>query len=166
LLVAGCGGPAPKVLEPKAAPTATITVPVPKMPAQAHEDTPEGAAAFVKHYIDVFNYASNTGDVAELSRLSDPKCAGCQGYIRLYRDTYKAGGYFKGSDWVLGDVDLEFGGVETYVDSHVKATVGRYKDSSGAEEKLGNSEDTDIAFAVALKGPGWKITQLGLGKAE
>ncbi len=97
--------PAPK--EPKRTTTsASPTATPPTMPAQAKEDTPEGAAAFVKHYIDVFNYAASTGDVEELSRLSSPKCEGCQSYIKLYRDTYKAGGYFKGSDWKLGDFAL------------------------------------------------------------
>ena len=67
VVVAGCGGdPEPK--EPKSVPTAstTPTATPPTMPAQAKENSPEGAAAFVKHYIDVFNYASNTGDVTEL----------------------------------------------------------------------------------------------------
>ena len=40
------------------------------MPAQAKENTPEGAAAFVGYYDKVLNHASNTGDVTELSRLS------------------------------------------------------------------------------------------------
>src|SRR4051794_19930833 len=102
VVVAGCGG-RPHPQKPKSSTTASATPSAtpPTMPAQAKENTPEGAAAFVKHYIDVFNYASNTGDVAELSRLSDPKCGGCQNYIKLYRHTYEAGGYFKDSDWKL-----------------------------------------------------------------
>ncbi len=102
LLTLGACSSDPEPKEPKrTATSATPTATPPTMPAQAKEDTPEGAAAFVKHYIDVFNYASNTGDVEELSRLSSPDCEGCQSYIKLYRDTYKAGGYFKGSDWTL-----------------------------------------------------------------
>ncbi len=49
VVVAGCSDPEP--VEPSATPTPTITVPT--MPAQAKENTPEGAAAFVNHYIDV-----------------------------------------------------------------------------------------------------------------
>ncbi|WP_332662819.1 DUF6318 family protein, partial [Aeromicrobium sp.] len=88
LLTLGACSSDPEPKEPKRTASATPTATPPTMPAQAKEDTPEGAAAFVKHYIDVFNYASNTGDVEELSRLSSPDCKGCQSYITLYRDTY------------------------------------------------------------------------------
>ncbi len=65
LLTLGACASDPEPKEPKrTATSATPTATPPTMPAQAKEDSPEGAAAFVKHYIDVFNYASNTGDVA------------------------------------------------------------------------------------------------------
>src|SRR5215204_1221407 len=106
LLVGSCSDPEPK--EPKSSPTSPApTATAPTMPTQAEENTPEGAAAFVKHYIDVFNYASNTGDVEELSRLSSPECEGCQSYIKLYRDTYEAGGYFEGGEWGLSNYEIE-----------------------------------------------------------
>ena len=93
-------GSAPK--EPKrTATSATPTATPPTMPAQAKEDTPEGAAAFVKHYIDVFNYAASTGDVEELSRLSSPTARAARATSSSTEDTYKAGGYFK--DEGLGD---------------------------------------------------------------
>ena len=108
LLTLGACSSDPEPKEPKrTATSATPTATPPTMPAQAKEDTPEGAAAFVKHYIDVFNYASNTGDVEELSRLSSPDCEGCQSYIKLYRDTYKAGGYFKDFGLDVSDVRVE-----------------------------------------------------------
>ncbi len=57
LVAAGCSEPEPEPREPTATASATPTVAEPTMPAQAKENTPEGAAAFVHHYIDVFNYA-------------------------------------------------------------------------------------------------------------
>jgi len=68
LLTLGACSSDPEPKEPRRTTTSTApTATPPTMPAQAKQDTPEGAAAFVKHYIDVFNYASNTGDVDELS---------------------------------------------------------------------------------------------------
>ena len=96
MLLVGCSSdPEPKEPGPSAKPTITA----PTMPPQAKENTHEGAAAFVDHYVKVLNYAAATGDVEELSRLSSPKCDGCQKYIKLYRETYEAGGYFKGGEW-------------------------------------------------------------------
>ncbi|MET1062966.1 MAG: DUF6318 family protein, partial [Aeromicrobium sp.] len=76
LLVLGACSSDPVPKEPAATSSApaTPTATPPAMPEQAKQDSPEGAAAFVKHYVDVFNYAASTGDVDELSRLSAATC--------------------------------------------------------------------------------------------
>jgi hypothetical protein len=136
------------------------------MPAQAKEDTPEGAAAFVKHYIDVFNYAASTGDVEELSRLSSPDCEGCQSYIKLYRDTYKAGGYFRDSGWMLGDLRLQQDGTTTYVTTIARTRPGPYREAADEPERKSTGQDNKVSFAVARKGSSWAVSQLGLGDVE
>ncbi|MEO6472506.1 MAG: DUF6318 family protein [Aeromicrobium sp.] len=102
LLFSGCGKDEPK--EPKHSAEPTITAPT--MPSAAQDNTVDGAVAFVKHYVEVFNYASNTGDVKELQRLSDPKCEGCNKYIELYKGTYEAGGYYRNSNWRLANFQV------------------------------------------------------------
>ncbi|MCW2801415.1 MAG: hypothetical protein JWQ70_2887 [Aeromicrobium sp.] len=168
LLVVGACGSDPQPKEPKSTATAsaTPTISVPTMPAQAKENSPEGADAFLRHYVDVLNFASRTGNVSELSRLSSPKCVGCQRYIALYRDTYKSGGYFKDSDWTFSGSKLEVGDYETYLDVHVTAPKGHYKVAAGEPEKTGNGEDSDLSFAVARRGDEWRVTQLGQGQAR
>jgi hypothetical protein len=82
-LLAACSSDADPV-EPDPSPTATAsstpTIPVPTMPAQASEDSPEGAAAFVKHYVDVFNYGARTGQVDSMKNVISPDCAPCTAY--------------------------------------------------------------------------------------
>ncbi|KRC63999.1 hypothetical protein ASE12_04030 [Aeromicrobium sp. Root236] len=164
LLTLGACSSDPEPKEPKRSATSVApTSTPPTMPAQAKEDTPEGAAAFVKHYIDVFNYASNTGDVGELSRLSSPECKGCQSYIKLYRDTYKAGGYFKGSDWKLGDLRLQQAGKTTYVTTVASTEPGPYKEAAGKPEHRSTGKDNKVSFAVSRGQAGWRLTQIGLG---
>jgi hypothetical protein len=165
VILAACSSdPAP--VEPDPAPTTSATtpaVPVPTMPAQAAEDSPEGAAAFVKHYVDVFNYAAATGDVEELSKLSSPDCEGCQSYIDLYRDTYAAGGYFKGGDWKIGDLRLENAGAAVYATTDIAVQPTRYRENSAAEETNGPTETTSIAFALTGRGSERRVSQLALG---
>jgi hypothetical protein len=55
--------------------TATATV---KVPAAAQKHTPEGAAAFVKFYIDQSNDAWTKPDDSLLPPLSDKGCLSCQ----------------------------------------------------------------------------------------
>ncbi|MCW2839552.1 MAG: hypothetical protein JWR55_1035 [Aeromicrobium sp.] len=111
MLAACSSDPAP--VEPDPSPTATAsstpTIAVPTMPAQAREDSPEGAAAFVKHYVDVFNYAAATGDVDELSELSSPDCEGCQKYIDEFRSIYARGDRITTHLWTLSSDPLRVG---------------------------------------------------------
>lgn len=167
LLTLGACTSDPEPKEPKrTATSATPTATPPTMPAQAKEDTPEGAAAFVKHYIDVFNYAASTGDVEELSRLSSPDCKGCQSYIKLYRDTYKAGGYFKDSDWKAAKLELELGGAETYASTTIRSGGGTYKKSASEPEKKSTRDTTDVTFAVSGVSDQRLITQLALRRGR
>ncbi|MCL3819029.1 DUF6318 family protein [Aeromicrobium sp. zg-Y869] len=134
------------------------------MPAQASEDSSEGAAAFVKHYVDVFNYAAATGDVDELSRLSSPACEGCQSYIKLYKETYEAGGYFKGGDWKIGDLKVRAGTDETYLTTTITAESSRYREDDGSPEKRDPGERSTLSFAIARPTGSWMTSQLGLGE--
>lgn len=147
-----------------AATTATPTAVAPSMPTQAREDSPEGAAAFVKHYIDVFNYAASTGDVAGLSRLSSPSCKGCQNYIDLYRDTYAAGGYFKGGNWEMGPLDLKYLPHATSVTTTVRYAQSRYRRSSTDPEKAGAAGRSTIVYTVSDAGKDRSITRIALGE--
>jgi hypothetical protein len=153
ILAACSSDPAPVQPDPAPTTSSTPSIAVPTMPAQASEDSPEGAAAFVKHYVDVFNYAAATGDVDELSKLSSPDCEGCQSYIDLYRETYEAGGYFKGSDWALGNLELEF--EQSRTNAYVKATApaGVRRDSENSPEVPGDPENTEIVFSLQGKAP-------------
>lgn len=143
-----------------APPTAAPTVP--PMPAQAGEDSPEGAAAFVKHWVDVFNYAAATGDVDELSRLSSPECKGCQNYIKLYRDTYAAGGYFKGKRWALADVATRNEGTNWLVRAAVTSPAGRFRSTDAASEQEGQVVESMIGFRLSLPAP-FQMTEIGRG---
>ncbi len=160
VLVAGCTDPEPK--EPKPTTSATPTATAPTMPAQAKENTPEGASAFVAHYIEVLNYASNTGDVEFLSQLSSPDCDGCQSYIELYRDTYAKGGFFKDSDWSLGDLDVTVDDDKTVVFGTVTSPAGTVAKDRDSKPKPGVPEDSDLTFVVSRSTGAWSLTTLEL----
>lgn len=159
--------PAPREPSPSAsAAAATPTATPPTMPPQASEDSLEGAAAFVKHYVDVFNYAAATGDVAELSRLSAATCDGCQRYIDLYRDTYEAGGYFKGGDWRVGDMNLQSDPPDYYATVPVEVQPGTFRETKDESETSDAGERNTVSFALRKQSEAWKITQFGLGEVE
>ena len=164
LLLAGCGSADPKEPKPTAAVSATATVPA--MPPEAKEDSKAGAIAFVKHYIDVFNYASNTGDVEELQKLSDPKCEACRNYIQLFDKTYSEGGYFKDSDWILSDPRLEVRDQASVVLGHIHAPAGTYKVRKGIDVKPGDPEDFAATYLPFHATDGWQMSNFGKQGSE
>jgi len=161
LLLASCSDD-PEPIEPTASPSRSKTSSAPAMPNEARENTPSGAATFVSYWVDVSNIASQTGDTKELVRISNEDCAGCRTYIKLYEETYAAGGYFKGSEWRLSDVKVQPGGTEHLVFAHVDAPVGTFKRTSDSKLERGNQEDSDLVFGVSFSAGEWHLTQLGL----
>lgn len=160
--------PRPDEPEPGATTTtaAAPSVALPTMPPQASEDSPEGAAAFVAHYVDVFNYAAATGDVDELRRLSDPTCDGCERYADLYEKTYEAGGYFRGGDWKIGELRLEADEATFYATTPVEVSEGTFRESVDQEVAKDAGEKTTVSFAVNRASDSWQVTQLGLGGVQ
>lgn len=167
LTLSACGGDDP----PPPEPTTSATTPanpdatLPPMPEVAEEFTPNGAATFVRHYVSVMDYASKTGDVSELSRLSDPDCGGCQDYITLFGDTYESGGYLKGRDWSSGPTDLQFDrnrDDESFATTTIRVTAGINRRSAEDDEKRVPESNDRVSFALIYL-DGWTITQFGIG---
>ena len=71
LLASACSGQ-PEVLEPDptAPASSTPSATPPPLPNQATESSDEGAASFAAYWIDLFNFASRTGDTSQLRKVS------------------------------------------------------------------------------------------------
>jgi hypothetical protein len=110
-LVAGCGGessptPAPPASQVTSAGTPTQSAEptvsaatAPSMPDLASRSTKQGVEAFVRHYIDLVNYAANTGETAALHHLVLSQCGDCLALERKVTATYSAGGRFITEGW-------------------------------------------------------------------
>lgn len=105
VLVAGCQGD-PDVLEPDPTTSPTPTATPPEMPDQATEDSEEGAAAFVAHWIDVYNYAARTGDGERLRSIS-PDCDACDSYADALEANAAEGAAPGGDVWELRDLQVD-----------------------------------------------------------
>lgn len=124
LLGACSSDPAPK--EPDRTPptsAATPARPLPTMPAQASEDTPEGAAAFVKHYVDVVNHAANTGKAETMRALSD-ECAPCDSFATSFAEEPEDGERFGGKLWSPSRIVVGPGRNPLKVDADVSVQEG------------------------------------------
>ena len=83
LLITGCTGdepnpPSPSSTSESPTDTSSPTVTVPAMPEEAKVGDAAGAEAFVRHWIDLLNYAYATGDTEPVKAVSDAGCEACQ----------------------------------------------------------------------------------------
>jgi hypothetical protein len=127
LLTLGACSSDPQPREPRrTATSATPTATPPTMPPQAEKDTPEGAAAFVRHYIDVFNYAAKTGSTEPLKSLSQG-CAACDKYALEFESIYQRGDHVSTHLWTLKSLDLEVEAREVRVFAGTDVNEGRIR---------------------------------------
>jgi len=164
LMLGACSGdPTPKEPTGTASkPTPTSTATPPAMPDQAKEDSKEGAAAFVSHWVEASNYAAETGDVEQLSSLSSSGCGGCKTYIDLYRTTYDAGGYFRGGAWRTSDVEVADAGESFIVRVTVSWAASKFKEHADDSEHIEGAGSDKLTFEVRDQ----RVIQLVLRSAE
>jgi hypothetical protein len=147
----------PEPIEPTAS-NAAPTKPTP--PSQLNSNAPEGAAAFVRHYVGLLNFAAHTGDVSSLRALSSTSCEGCQHYIDLYSATYKAGGHFRGGSWSTSDFELEVRKRTTDVFVQVRSSQGRIKPDASSSSRIEKAFAGDLVFEVDSKAKNRKVHRL------
>lgn len=153
LWLGACSGdPEPKEPDPSAssaAPSPTATPP--EMPDQAKEAGPEGASAVVFHWVQTYNYAAATGDVAGLELLSADSCASCMRYIDIIADTYANGGYFRGGEWSVSEFEVEE--FDDRWDVYVRVEAPPGTQSDGNETGPTEAENTDLVFGLRKTEP-------------
>jgi len=160
---------------PRAAPTPSVTSPAttsteptpdaspkpdpvePRLPAAAKANTRAGAEAFVRYYIDLLNYAANTGDTRAL-RAAAARCPGCSDYAALYEKTYEAGGYFRDPGWRPFSVLSRLEGDAWTVLVQVKAPAVTYVKKAGAKPRRGERDVYALRFEVTRQHDAWSVT--------
>ena len=70
-----------------------LAEPAPTKPKQMNENTPEGAAASVGYFLNLYRYAFMTGNTTELAKMSEDRCVFCKSVIDRANDLHKDGGW-------------------------------------------------------------------------
>lgn len=80
----------------------------PELPAEAEDDSPEGALATHEYWMESFDYIWATGDPAPIQELKHPDGEDWSMFYQDFVDLYEDGG------WVEFDGQLELGSPEVY----------------------------------------------------
>ncbi len=134
---------------------------VPTLPRGARKHSLAGAEAFVRHYIDLLNYAAATGDISRLRRAGTD-CEGCRRYERLYRTTYRNGGYIKSNGWRVTHAVAYDQGETSIVLVTVRAPRMRFQKSAESEKRIGKGGTYKLKFELSRADRTWVVTYFGV----
>jgi Family of unknown function (DUF6318) len=148
---------------PTPTPTEPETPEPPTIPDAATKAGRAGAKAFVRFYIDLENYAKDTGDVEPLQQYSHPQCGGCSDYVKFYREWYARGGWFKDGDRMIRSFERVVPAASPHdiyvrMSGHTKAST--YRERRGAKShRTQGSEFTYLVWLLRESG-GWQVSRL------
>lgn len=166
LLLAGCG-PASEPSAPTTPTTPSVVAPTqpplkpqaPVLPEAAKANTKAGAVAFVRHYVDVLNYAQSTGDVGELRRLGGPTCKSCSQVARLLKGLWERGGYVRGGTWKIRRIPRSFSTSDGtwFVVALVEYSAQSTRMSATAKVRHVEAGTHLTSMALSATSHGWRV---------
>jgi hypothetical protein len=160
---AACGGdpssspsPSPSV-SPSPSPSSTAPTP-PPLPDAARKDTKAGAVAFVRHYVELLNYAQFTGEVRPLEEVSAKTCETCNSVAQVIDDLYAKGGMVKGGERTLGRHLAQRGAEGGVILFRVRSTPQTIIVPGEQARELPGGDKSE-EFHVASSGADWEVTR-------
>ena len=145
----------PRPLPPLPSPSATAALPV---PPEATPETPQGAAAFARYYLDLMNAAFASGDSSAVKAVTSQECEGCQNLIGAIERGDEPGETVTGGDYDVifaeappvenGDVVVEL----RYALSEVEV-----RKADGTVEKIPAEPAVDAQMRLLRTDGGWLV---------
>jgi hypothetical protein len=164
LLLVGACTDDPQPIEPKPTDAATTdSLTEPHLPGDATEETPKGAVAFVNHWVDVFNYATNTGQVGAFRSLNDRNCKSCRSYEREIARLNSDGAEVRNFRWTAGRAVLtEDRRLETSIRTHTYEV----RDSADDKWSTVKGSSQELGFQLDWKSKNWTVGELYIPESK
>ena len=140
---------------------AALAEPAPTKPKQMNEDTPEGAAASVGYFLDLYRYAYMTGNTTELANMSEDGCKFCQSVINNATNLHNEGGWNDKWEQNVNDVAFyeKLEGSD-YNRTEVKVSHGTIVSHPGGGKATESSDPVEnqiLDFAIHYVNGRWMI---------
>jgi Family of unknown function (DUF6318) len=140
--------------------TASTTPPPPPLPAAARADTPVGAESFARYYMDVLDYAYQTGNTAPVRAAAH--CKGCDAVADGIDAWYRQGGHYEGGAFtILAITALKYVRAKNAIVSVAYSRTDRVLVSSaGKREIVKNETNLRLGFTEMRAAGGWLIINI------
>jgi hypothetical protein len=130
----------------------------PTLPAEAEGSSPQAAKAFVGYFIELFNFARETG-TTETFLDATQHCAGCRAYARLYERQYQAGGSNKTKGWAATNISLQRESARTVALVSIHSYPLIYTKTADSEPEDFAAENYSVRLTLVQNSNGWKIAE-------
>ena len=147
---------------PTPTPTPSPTATPPPMPEAAQGSSRAAAKAFFTYYIDLVNYAGQTGSVGQLRKASARSCSSCSTLIKLFSSTYERGGYFRTEGW-MPESPFVVPGSRPRVwvaTSEVHEASVRWRTASSASPTFAPQSTILLRLELSYSKQGWRVQDM------
>jgi hypothetical protein len=155
MLLASCSDD-PEPIEPTDSPSSQPSA-APVLPSKAEKETPDGAIAFVAHWIETFNFAVNTGAIDPFIALNRPTCGGCKSYedqiIKSNRDSAEVRSF----KWVGGKSNLR---EDRTLEATIRARDYEVRDSAAEKWAQVRGSTFKLGFDLSWGDERWQVDEL------
>ncbi len=136
--------------------------PAPALPKTATEDSAVGVQAFARHWIELANLASATGDTAEMDELSAASCKSCSTFIDRVGEAYEGGGHLMGGQItvVKSSAAEPASDAETLVTVKVKIAEQQAMDAAGEVVQNYGAGKNTFLFYLDRRDGSWLVTEI------
>ena len=129
----------------------------PTTPASAAEPDADGARAYVDYYVDVVNYAADSGDTRRLHDEAS-ECGYCQQFAAVYDNIYDNGGSFDGKPYTLSGVKVTEQSSKVRAVATVKSRTGAtFQIAEDARRRNPDAQTFTWTFELRRTGDSWQI---------
>ena len=163
--LAGCrSNPEPPPLDTSSKATSPSPSPTdtpPPMPAAARGTSEASAKAFVRHWVDVLNYAGPRGDDQAIRRLSSDGCDACSAIADFIAQVDASGGSIRGQGWTLLRVHIvSIARASAVVDARTLVHKQRVQMGPGATPRNFRGGIRLKTFWLSAQGTRWQVVRL------
>ena len=131
----------------------------PELPAAAREPGASGARAFVRHYIQLLNYAGATGDVASFLAAASG-CQSCRELASNFKTTYRKGGYYRTDGWRVEALVVMAEGSKNYVAlAQIKETPIVWRETAQSPIRRLDAGRLHLRFVLSWSQGAWLVRE-------
>ena len=130
---------------------------LPELPEAAKENTPEGAEAFIRHYVDVLNQAHMHPELGLIERYADAGCESCESGKEAIQRLIDLDAHFDGEMYELQSL-TPIGGGEPGVqrfEAEWRGLSAQVVSESGEVLDVVPAEDFEGIMAARWEGERW-----------